>query len=857
MTRDFDPYDEWLQIPPDRRPPSHYDLLGVPENETDSGRIDEAATQRIQRVRARALGELGEYVTPLLNEISQALDCLTTSGSREVYDEGRLRRSLDRWLETFRQPVDFYELVDARRFTPDRAHLLGAIRSARWYLEGRSAAGDADQDQVAELQGELDAAEDAFSSPSGFRQYHEPILARLLSEYIERHGEDERLWDLTTLEEWLERDERVHPDRSGPIAWAMSDPDGEMWDRLLIDLFPTGRASAARALEPWLVDLEEQRQRPHTPEGLERLRQKPPKLPSLPASDLDGDFDSEQPVRSNSGAPDERPARFARWVVPGLIILGCLALVVFVLLRIRQSETPPPRGEIEPFPTMAAVPQQGDVEDLEPLPEGLTEPGTEVEPSGGETNDVPDDPETPPNEGLETPPLPEPDDGENLAEEPAPSSPPEASEAAPRESQSPALPPKPDEVAPAEMLADSLLPKPQTPVEGESGESKPPKPAPPEAQELEMKSPAETASQGPAFVRAFAIEAHVGPVQKVAFSPDGREVATAGDQAARLWDSQTGRRIRAFEEHFQLVTDVAWFPQNGGGSGRSLARIATSSRDGIVRVFSIAAGRARLESFNTLSRVLCLTWSPDGARLAAGLASGELYVANPNPGGGGQQRMPSSFESIQAIAWHPTNPNLIVLGDETGFIWVWDLARGLPVCGRIDRKSLQFRAMIVANPRLAQMAQSRAILLTERPVKPCRQLAWSPDGRRLAAVEGGIEIWNYSRLEGLGWSPTQMGEAEFPEIPSQTEDTALSQKGEEEESSTRMRYRAVAWRPDGRRLAAGTADGAVIVFDASDGRKLHEMQCPTEVGSVAWSPDGKRIAAGASDGMLTVWRERE
>ena len=48
MRGDFDPYEAWLDIPSDRRPPTYYDLLAVPEDETDPQRIESAAAARME-----------------------------------------------------------------------------------------------------------------------------------------------------------------------------------------------------------------------------------------------------------------------------------------------------------------------------------------------------------------------------------------------------------------------------------------------------------------------------------------------------------------------------------------------------------------------------------------------------------------------------------------------------------------------------------------------------------------------------------------------------------------------------------------------------------------------------------------
>ena len=120
-------------------------------------------------------------------------------------------------------------------------------------------------------------------------------------------------------------------------------------------------------------------------------------------------------------------------------------------------------------------------------------------------------------------------------------------------------------------------------------------------------------------------------------------------------------------------------------------------------------------------------------------------------------------------------------------------------------------------------------------------MAWSPDGNRVAAAENGIEIWDYRGTEGLRLSQTQMPDP----IPPRA-----AQNGPQR---ARVIYTTVCWSPDGRRLAAGTNHGAVLVFDVSTGRQVDQRECPAEVGSVDWSPEGRHLAAGSADGSLTVW----
>jgi hypothetical protein len=86
----FDPYLEWLKIPADRRPPTKYDLLGLPPFDASPQRAEAAASERIAYVRKYQMGAHGELAIRVMQEISQALVCLRDPQARQAYD-GQLR----------------------------------------------------------------------------------------------------------------------------------------------------------------------------------------------------------------------------------------------------------------------------------------------------------------------------------------------------------------------------------------------------------------------------------------------------------------------------------------------------------------------------------------------------------------------------------------------------------------------------------------------------------------------------------------------------------------------------------------------------------------------------------------------
>jgi WD40 repeat protein len=64
----------------------------------------------------------------------------------------------------------------------------------------------------------------------------------------------------------------------------------------------------------------------------------------------------------------------------------------------------------------------------------------------------------------------------------------------------------------------------------------------------------------------------------------------------------------------------------------------------------------------------------------------------------------------------------------------------------------------------------------------------------------------------------------------------------------------VVWSPDGKRIASGSDDGTVQVWDAANGGHVYTYRgYAGRVNAVAWSPDGKRIASGSNDGTAQVW----
>ena len=203
------------------------------------------------------------------------------------------------------------------------------------------------------------------------------------------------------------------------------------------------------------------------------------------------------------------------------------------------------------------------------------------------------------------------------------------------------------------------------------------------------------------------LSAHTFAVTSIAYSPDGRMIATGSFDFIRLWDAATGEQTGQLEGHRKGIRDLAFSPD-----GRTLA---SGSIDATVRLWNLVTGVSERLLEGHRAAVNCVAYSPDGRVLASGSADDTIRLWDALTGAP-KLTLSGHRDTVNSVAFTPDSRTIASGGSNT--VRLWDVLTG-------------------ANTRTLKGYTGTVT-----------SVAFSPDGHTLAAgsYDGAAHLWELDSL---------------------------------------------------------------------------------------------------------------